>query len=63
MVMHFMLHTENIIAVIGKKEEYKKLDRKDQGLVEVKLLAEVKLLTRMKLLASTDNTSNITLHR
>ena len=61
--MVIYLHTGNIIAVTGKKEEYKKLDRKDQGLVEVELLAEMKLLARMKLLASTGNTNNITLQR
>ena len=64
MVIQFMFCTGNVITVIGKKEEQKKLDRKDRGLVEMELLAEMKLLAyRMKLLASTDNTNNIILYR
>ena len=44
MVIQFMFCTGNVIKVIGKKEEQKKLDRNNKGLVEMELLAEMKLL-------------------
>ena len=62
MVIQFMFCTGNMIKVIGKKEEQKKLDRNDKGLVEMELLAEMKLLAQNETI-STDDTNTITPYR